>query len=458
MIFHQSVFDPWPIEDNFVQTIITSPPYFWLRKYDIPDITIGGDQECSHDFISYGILSSGGMCSRHSPACRNGIATNFQYNGGRICVKCGAWQGQYGLEPYPYGHEHSYVSHTMLWLKEAWRVLKKDGCLFLNVADSYYHKKVQNLRNQVKEKTKLLIPERIMIAMMDSGWIIRNHIVWEKPNALPESVQDRFAKRWESIIFAVKNPSYYFNLDAVSCDTDFDIDIENGTSSPSVESEYTNDSLFDISNYVCNNAPEDENFSLSVRKYRVEGGHTNRAGLEREPCDGTIDAYRRYQFPIAMYIKKHINGKESKLDRVFGRSKWRHWVRTDLSGAALPGPKDWVILKKLLKMDDRMDYLYQEAIQSVVPRFIPGRNPGDVWRIPTQPFNGYHYATWPEKLVKRMVLCSTNPGDIVLDPFCGSGTTLKVALKLGRKAYGIDLGYEDIQKDRLSCLQLPLVS
>ena len=41
-IYHQSVFDKWPFEDNSVQAIITSPPYWGLRKYDIPDIEIGG--------------------------------------------------------------------------------------------------------------------------------------------------------------------------------------------------------------------------------------------------------------------------------------------------------------------------------------------------------------------------------------------------------------------------------
>ena len=82
-----------------------------------------------------------------------------------------------------------------------------------------------------------------------------------------------------------------------------------------------------------------------------------------------------------------------------------------------------------------------------------GKNPGDVWEYATQPSPFEHYAMWPERLVERMVRCSTRPGDTVLDPFCGSGTTLLVAERLNRKGVGFDLGYEDIQRQRLSNTQ-----
>lgn len=68
-----------------------------------------------------------------------------------------------------------------------------------------------------------------------------------------------------------------------------------------------------------------------------------------------------------------------------------------------------------------------------------GRNPGDVWEFPTQPFAGAHFAVMPAALVERCVLAGCRPGGVVLDPFCGSGTTGMVALKRGRRFVGIDL-------------------
>lgn len=85
-----------------------------------------------------------------------------------------------------------------------------------------------------------------------------------------------------------------------------------------------------------------------------------------------------------------------------------------------------------------------------------GRNPTDIWQINTQPSPEHHFAMWPEKLVERMILCSTKIGDTVLDPFCGSGTTLLVAEILNRESFGIDLGYKDIQEKRLNHIQKEL--
>jgi site-specific DNA-methyltransferase (adenine-specific) len=74
----------------------------------------------------------------------------------------------------------------------------------------------------------------------------------------------------------------------------------------------------------------------------------------------------------------------------------------------------------------------------------PGMPLGDVWNIPVIPprskeRNGYPTQK-PEALLERLILLTTNPGDTVLDPCCGSGTTLAAAVKLGRNAIGIDMG------------------
>lgn len=68
-----------------------------------------------------------------------------------------------------------------------------------------------------------------------------------------------------------------------------------------------------------------------------------------------------------------------------------------------------------------------------------GRNPGDVWSIPTQPFSEAHFAVMPQALAERAILAGCKPGGTVLDPFSGSGTTGMAATKHGRKYVGIDL-------------------
>ena len=68
-----------------------------------------------------------------------------------------------------------------------------------------------------------------------------------------------------------------------------------------------------------------------------------------------------------------------------------------------------------------------------------GKNPGDVWTIPTQPFTEAHFACMPVALAERCVQAGCKPAGIVLDPFSGSGTTGLAATKHGRKYIGIDL-------------------
>jgi len=77
------------------------------------------------------------------------------------------------------------------------------------------------------------------------------------------------------------------------------------------------------------------------------------------------------------------------------------------------------------------------------------RNMRNVWTFAPQPFKGAHFATFPEELPRRCVKAASKIGDTVLDPFCGSGTTGKVAVELGRKFIGIDLEYQELAKQRI---------
>lgn len=73
------------------------------------------------------------------------------------------------------------------------------------------------------------------------------------------------------------------------------------------------------------------------------------------------------------------------------------------------------------------------------------RNRRSVWTIATRPYPEAHFATFPEKLVEPCILAGSRPGDVVLDPFAGSGTTLAVAERLQREAIGIELNSDYIR-------------
>ncbi|MEM8488289.1 MAG: site-specific DNA-methyltransferase [Bacteroidota bacterium] len=87
-----------------------------------------------------------------------------------------------------------------------------------------------------------------------------------------------------------------------------------------------------------------------------------------------------------------------------------------------------------------------------------GRNKRSVWTVSTIPYAGAHFATFPPKLIEPCILAGSRRGDIVLDPFMGSGTTAMVAEHLGRKWIGCELNekYLDLQKDRLKQQALAL--
>jgi DNA modification methylase len=86
------------------------------------------------------------------------------------------------------------------------------------------------------------------------------------------------------------------------------------------------------------------------------------------------------------------------------------------------------------------------------------RNARTVWTIPTQPYEGAHFATFPESLVARCILAGSRPGDTVLDPFMGSGTVAQVATDLGRNFIGCELNpdYVDLHDLRRTTTGMPI--
>ena len=109
-------------------------------------------------------------------------------------------EGQYGLEDTP----AAYVETMRALFSDLRRVLADDGTLWLNIGDSYG-----------KGKQLGGIPWRVAIALQDDGWILRNAVVWHKPNAMPTSIRDRLASKHEQLFIFAKSPKYHFDLDAI---------------------------------------------------------------------------------------------------------------------------------------------------------------------------------------------------------------------------------------------------
>lgn len=163
------------LDAESVQCVVTSPPYFGLRDYGVAD--------------------------------------------------------QLGLEKTP----SEFVAKIVEIFREVHRVLRKDGTVWLNLGDSYgrqngkgFNKNMRaghanrnttmpaanrniKLETNLPEKNLIGIPWRVAFALQDAGWILRQDIIWSKPNPMPESVIDRCTKSHEYIFLLSKYPKYFFN-------------------------------------------------------------------------------------------------------------------------------------------------------------------------------------------------------------------------------------------------------
>lgn len=88
------------------------------------------------------------------------------------------------------------------------------------------------------------------------------------------------------------------------------------------------------------------------------------------------------------------------------------------------------------------------SFSAAVRHLVDDRNKRSVWHVATQPYSGSHFATFPEALIEPCILAGSRPGDLVLDPFIGSGTVGAVCERFGRRWVGTDLNYQGLAKKR----------
>lgn len=220
-----------------VDCIVTSPPYWGLRDYKTEPVVWDAEEGCEHQWgdeqrkkarptrDSSGGFGGAGTRGQqgYSQSCSLDVSM------GAFCQKCGAWRGQLGLETTP----QLYIQHLIAIFDEVHRVLKKEGTCWVNLGDTYARgdrgsggrsssklathgtdnfQAFDRINTDCGSPNKCLvqIPSRFAIAMTDAGWILRNEIIWHKPNAMPSSVSDRFTVDFEKLFFFTKSRRYYF--------------------------------------------------------------------------------------------------------------------------------------------------------------------------------------------------------------------------------------------------------
>ena len=280
-----------------------------------------------------------------------------------------------------------YVENLCRVFAEVYRVLKPTGSFWLNIGDTY------------SDKSLVGIPWRVAFALTDTqNWFLRNSVIWNKVKGGPDTARDRLRNVHENVFHFVKTPrGYFYDADAIR-------------NSPA-KSKVVNGSV--ISATGVSGVRYKRQIELSTRLTDEEKTAAFQAleGMLREMHDGKIGDFR-------MIIR--------------GQQRATHSDRESVSGRAR-------------ELQQRGFYFL---------RYHPnGSKPGDVWDIlpeDTQKREA-HFAPYPEDVCKIPLAATCPKNGIALDPFCGTGTTMLVAYRLGCRSVGIDVSREYIDLARERC-------
>lgn len=339
-----------------------------------------------------------------------------------------------------------WVDTMVAVFREVRRVLRDDGTLWLNLGDSYsagtnqarrttqtgkhgyWENEAVTVRRNVetlKPKDLMGQPWRVAFALQADGWWLRQEIIWNKPNPMPESIRDRFTKAHEHVFLLSKSPRYWFDFDAVQEPTSGGAHarLPGNVKAPKGQAE------FEATGYQHHRTKANNGVGFGHGTDRDERGRTRqtyegvgrREGPPGNPAEGKVVTNGTWERP-----RKGVPNDRKLAEAGSGT---KNNVSFDEAMAVMPAtrnPRDVFTIPE----DEWAQFQQWKASQPIAP---------DVWTVTSEPFKGAHFATFPTELIRPAVLAGCPEGGTVLDPFGGSGTTGLVADQHGRNAILIDL-------------------
>ena len=283
-----------------------------------------------------------------------------------------------------------FVKHLAAVFAQLKRVLKPEGSFWLNLGDSYNGKGLVG------------VPWRVAFELVDNqGWILRNSVIWNKLKGGMDNSKDRLGNVHENVFHFVKQAKgYYYNADAIR--------------SKPRESKVVNGAIVSATGVTGVRYKRQIELSTALSDAEKTAAFS---ALEKMLAD--ISSGRASDF--RMIIRGQQRATHSDSERVSGRAK---------------------------ELRDKGFYFL---------KYHPkGSKPSDVWDILPEDTQRRetHFAPYPVDLCYLPLLATCPEGGTVLDPFCGTGTTLVAARNLGRKSVGIDISrrYLELTQERCESL------
>jgi len=258
-----------------------------------------------------------------------------------------------------------------------------------------------NIGDTYEDKGLAGIPWRVALELTDrQGWILRNSVIWNKVKSGMDNTKDRLGNVHEHVFHFVKQPKYYYNADAIR--------------SKPREARVVNGAVVSATGVSGVRYKRQIELSTSLSEEEKQAAFKALDQVLADVGAGRISDFR-------MIIRGQQRATHSDNQKVSGRAK---------------------------ELRDRGFYFL---------RYHPnGSKPADVWDIMPEDTQRRetHYAPYPVDLCRIPILATCPHGGVVLDPFCGTGTTLLAARDLGRQSIGIDISrhYLKIAEERCATL------